>query len=75
MIIQIDISEHESKYIRGVIVPWPEEYMPLEFSYTWPSNYVMFNSNSDATAFMLKFSGKRIKTKIEEMIEKEKDHA
>jgi len=68
MLIQVDVSEYEMAFIRGEIVPWVKETFGDEFVYAWPNKYFIFHDDEGATAFMLKFGGKRTETKIEKMI-------
>jgi hypothetical protein len=59
-------------YIRGNILPWLKENQ-IDALYDWPYSEFTFYNEEDALMFHLKFGGKRIKTKLEQLIEQAKD--
>lgn len=57
---------------RDEVQPWLSENITL-FNFQWPRRVVTFMDDDDATAAILKFGAKRMKSKLDIMIENEEE--
>ena len=66
--IRISVNQYSAIQIKEILVPWAEKNANKEYAYTWPYADFTFSEEGDAVAFMLKFGGTRVESKIERMI-------
>jgi hypothetical protein len=66
--IRISVNHYTPTQIKEILVPWAERNASKEYAYTWPFSDFTFSNEGDAIAFMLKFGGSRVESKIEKML-------